>query len=189
MQVELIDICNYMVNYLLFDEMLEELFDWVVGIIEVEYFWVGKNILEFGKFNYWFYYICSGVVEIYWCFGEFYNCIGEGEIFGQFGLLMYQKVWFFVKVLEDILIYCFFEEIFCYLFENDDNFVDFVEVEDNFWLCLVLFWCEKLNEFMIFWVICLIFWELVLVFCMVCFQEVVCIMIDQGVLVLLFMDE
>lgn len=86
MQAELIDIRNHMANYPPFDEMSEELLDRVVGTIEVEYFRAGTSILEFGKANHWLYYIRSGAVEIYRRSGELYNRIGEGEMFGQFGL-------------------------------------------------------------------------------------------------------
>ena len=88
MQAELIDIRNHMARFPPFDEMPEELLDHVVGGVEVQYFRAGTQILEFGQDNSWLYYIRSGAVEIYRRSGELYNRIGEGDIFGQFGLLM-----------------------------------------------------------------------------------------------------
>ncbi|WP_138439977.1 MULTISPECIES: putative nucleotidyltransferase substrate binding domain-containing protein [Marinobacter] len=189
MQAELIDIRNHMANYPPFDEMPEELLDRVVGTIEVEYFRAGTSILEFGKANHWLYYIRSGAVEIYRRSGELYNRIGEGEIFGQFGLLMHQKVRFPAKALEDTLIYRFPEEIFRLLFENDDNFADFVEVEDNSRLRSALSRREKSNELMTSRVTRLITREPVSAPCTVRLQEAARIMTDQGVSALLLMEE
>ncbi|WP_203298950.1 putative nucleotidyltransferase substrate binding domain-containing protein [Marinobacter sediminum] len=189
MQAELIDIRNHMANYPPFDEMPEELLDRVVGTIEVEYFRAGTRILEFGKANHWLYYIRSGAVEIYRRSGELYNRIGEGEMFGQFGLLMHQKVRFPAKALEDTLIYRFPEEIFRLLFENDDNFADFVEVEDNSRLRSALSRREKSNELMTSRVTRLITREPVSAPCTVRLQEAARIMTDQGVSALLLMEE
>ncbi|AHI28911.1 putative nucleotidyltransferase substrate binding domain-containing protein [Marinobacter similis] len=189
MQAELIDIRNHMANYPPFDEIPEELLDRVVGTIEVEYFRAGTSILEFGKANHWLYYIRSGAVEIYRRSGELYNRIGEGEMFGQFGLLMHQKVRFPAKALEDTLIYRFPEEIFRLLFENDDNFADFVEVEDNSRLRSALSRREKSNELMTSKVTRLITREPVSAPCTVRLQEAARIMTDQGVSALLLMDE
>ncbi|MCK2148251.1 DUF294 nucleotidyltransferase-like domain-containing protein [Marinobacter alexandrii] len=189
MQAELIDIRNHMANYPPFNEMPEELLDRVVGTIEVEYFRAGTSILEFGKANHWLYYIRSGAVEIYRRSGELYNRIGEGEIFGQFGLLMHQKVRFPAKALEDTLIYRFPEEIFRLLFENDDNFADFVEVEDNSRLRSALSRREKSNELMTSRVTRLITREPVSAPCTVRLQEAARIMTDQGVSALLLMEE
>lgn len=189
MQAELIDIRNHMANYPPFDEMPEELLDRVVGTIEVEYFRAGTSILEFGKSNHWLYYIRSGAVEIFRRSGELYNRIGEGEIFGQFGLLMHQKVRFPAKALEDTLIYRFPEEVFRLLFESDDNFADFVEVEDNSRLRSALSRREKSNELMTSRVTRLISREPVSAPSTVRLQEAARIMTDQGVSALLLMEE
>lgn len=188
MQAELIDIRNHMANYPPFDEMPEDLLDRVVGTIEVEYFRAGSSILEFGKTNHWLYYIRSGAVEVFRRSGELYNRIGEGEIFGQFGLLMHQKVRFPAKALEDTLIYRFPEEVFRHLFENDDTFADFVEVEDNSRLRSALSRREKSNELMTSRVTRLIAREPVSAPCTVRLQEAARIMTDQGVSALLLMD-
>lgn len=105
MQAELIDIRNHMAQYPPFDEMADELLDRVVSGIEVVYFKAGTQILEFGVDNPWLFYVRSGAVEIYRRTGELYNRISEGEIFGQFGLLMNKKVRFPAKALEDTLVY------------------------------------------------------------------------------------
>jgi len=50
---------------------------------------------------------------------------------GQFGLLRNQKVRFPAKAIEDCLIYKIPYETFQHLWENDENFADFVEIEDH----------------------------------------------------------
>ena len=123
MQAELIDIRNHMAQYPPFDEMAEELLDRVVGSIEVVYFKAGTQILGFGEQNAWLCYVRSGAVEIYRRSGELYNRIGEGEVFGQFGLLMRKKVRFPAKALEDTLIYKIPGETFHYLWDECNRYI------------------------------------------------------------------
>ena len=189
MQAELIDIRNHMASYPPFDEMEEEVLDKVVASVEVEYFRAGTPILELGDLNTWLYYIRSGAVEIYRRSGELYDRAGEGEIFGHFGLLMNKKVRFPVKAIEDTLIYRIPDEIFQFLFENDDNFADYVEVEDHNRLRTALSRREKSNELMTSRVTRLIARKPVSAPCTVRLQEAARIMTDQGVSALLLMDE
>ncbi|MFO7530125.1 MAG: putative nucleotidyltransferase substrate binding domain-containing protein [Marinobacter sp.] len=189
MQAELIDIRNHMAQFPPFDEMPEELLDHVVGGVEVQYFRAGTQILEFGQDNSWLYYIRSGAVEIYRRSGELYNRIGEGDIFGQFGLLMNKSVRFPAKALEDTLVYRIPEATFQYLFENDDGFADFVETEDRSRLRSALSRREKSNELMTSKVTRLISRAPVSAPCTVRLQEAARIMTDQGVSALLLMDE
>jgi len=189
MQAELIDIRNHMAQYPPFDEMAEELLDRVVGGIEVVYFKAGTQILEFGDANNWLFYVRSGAVEIYRRSGELYNRISEGEIFGQFGLLMNKKVRFPVKALEDTLIYKIPGETFQFLWESDDNFADFVEIEDRSRLRSALSRREKSNELMTSKVTRLISREPISAPCTVRLQEAARIMTDNGVSALLLMDE
>ncbi len=189
MQAELIDIRNHMASYPPFDEMEEEVLERVVASVEVEYFRAGTSILELGDLNTWLYYIRSGAVEIYRRSGELYDRAGEGEIFGHFGLLMNKKVRFPVKAIEDTLIYRIPDEIFQFLFENDDNFADYVEVEDHNRLRTALSRREKSNELMTSRVTRLITRAPVSAPCTVRLQEAARIMTDQGVSALLLMDE
>lgn len=188
MQAELIDIRNHMAHYPPFDEMPEDLLDQVVGNIEVEYFRAGSTILEFGTPNHWLYYIRSGAVELFRRSGELYSRISEGEIFGQFGLLMKQNVRFPATALEDTLVYRIPEETFQYLFKNDDSFADYVEVEDKSRLRSALSRREKSNALMTSRVTRLISREPVCAPCTVRLQEAARIMTDNGVSALLLMD-
>lgn len=189
MQAELIDIRNHMAQYPPFDEMPEELLDRVVGTIEVVYFKAGSQILEFGEPSNALFYLRSGAVEIYRRSGELYNRVSEGEVFGQFGLLMNKKVRFPAKALEDTLIYKIPDETFHYLWENDENFADFVEIEDRSRLRSALSRREKSNELMTSKITRLISREPVSAPCTVRLQEAARIMTKEGVSALVLMDE
>ncbi|MCW8829790.1 MAG: DUF294 nucleotidyltransferase-like domain-containing protein, partial [Gammaproteobacteria bacterium] len=76
------------------------------------------------------YYIRSGAVEIYRHSGELYNRLGEGDIFGQFGLLRNHRVRFPATAIEDTLLYLIPEEMFDRLCDKDENFADFVELAE-----------------------------------------------------------
>lgn len=189
MQAELIDIRNHMAQYPPFDEMAEELLDRVVGDIEVVYSKAGSQILELGDPSSWLFYVRSGAVEIYRRTGELYNRISEGEVFGQFGLLMNRKVRFPAKALEDTLLYKIPYDTFQYLWENDDNFADFVEIEDRSRLRSAVSRREKSNELMTSKVTRLISREPVTAPRTVRLQEAARIMTENGVSALLLMDE
>lgn len=189
MQPELIDIRNHMAQFPPFDEMPEALLDQVVENIEIQYFRAGTTILEFGAANTWLYYIRSGAVEVFRRSGELYSRLGEGEIFGQFGLLMHKKTRFPAKALEDTLVYRIPDAIFQFLFENDENFADFVEIEDRSRLRSALSRREKSNDLMTSRVTRLISRAVVSAPSTVRLQEAARIMTDQGVSALLLMDE
>ena len=131
MQAELIDIRNHLQQHAPFDELPDEALDRVAGSIEIAYFQGGEKILELGQKNTDLHYIRSGAAELYRRSGELYNRLGEGEIFGQIGLLMGRQVRFPATALEDTLIYLIPYPVFQDLFDNHDVFADFVEVEDK----------------------------------------------------------
>ncbi|SFR80439.1 CBS domain-containing protein [Marinobacter daqiaonensis] len=148
MQAELIDIRNHLQQHAPFDELPESLLDEVAGSIEIAYFRAGSPILEGGERNTWLHYIRSGAVEIYRRSGELYNRLGEGEIFGQIGLLMGKQVRFPAKALEDTLVYLIPDDMFQHLFETQDVFADFVEVEDKSRLRSAVSRSTQANELM-----------------------------------------
>ena len=189
MQAELLDIRNHMAQHPPFDDMPEELLERVVPSIEVTYFRAGTQILELAQHIDSLYYIRSGAVEIFRRSGELYNRRGEGEIFGQFGLLRQQKVRFPVKALEDTLIYKIPVETFQYLWENDENFADFVEVEDRSRLRSAVSRREKSNELMSAKVTRLISRQPICATVSVRLQEAARIMTENGVSALLLVDE
>ncbi|OZB19486.1 MAG: cyclic nucleotide-binding protein [Marinobacter sp. 34-60-7] len=189
MQAELLDIRNHIAQYPPFNDMTEEQLDRIVSGIEVVYFRAGSDILELGQSNLWLHYVRSGAVELFRRSGELYNRVGEGEIFGQFGLLMNQKVRFPAKALEDCLIYKIPYETFQYLWDTDENFADFVEIEDHSRLRSAVSRREKSNELMTARVTRLITRPPVMAPTTVRLQEAARIMTEQGVSALLLMDE
>ncbi|QSP95748.1 cyclic nucleotide-binding/CBS domain-containing protein [Marinobacter salinisoli] len=188
MQAELIDIRNHIAAFPPFDDMSEELLDRVVSAIEVEYFRAGTPILAFGEENQWLYYVRSGAVEVFRRSGELFNRIGEGGIFGQFSLLLNNKVRFPAKALEDTLVYRIDRETFHYLFENNDNFADFVEIEDSSRLRSAVSRREK-SSLMTSRVTRLFSRKPVCAPSTIRLQEAARIMTEEGVSSLLLMDE
>ncbi|WP_417520393.1 DUF294 nucleotidyltransferase-like domain-containing protein [Marinobacter sp.] len=189
MQAELIDIRNHLIQHAPFDDMPEELVNQLTESIEISYVRAGTQITETGQISTRMYYVRSGAVEIFRRSGELYNRIGEGEIFGQFGLLMRGQVRFPARALEDSLLYSIPAETFHHLFENDENFADFVEIEDRSRLRSAVSRREKSNALMTSRVSRLISRKTVSAPTTVRLQEAARIMTDQGVSALLLMDE
>ncbi|MEQ9547884.1 MAG: putative nucleotidyltransferase substrate binding domain-containing protein [Marinobacter sp.] len=189
MQAELIDIRNHLAQHAPFDEMAEEMLDKVVSSIEISYFRAGTPILEIGQRNTWLFYIRSGAVEVYRRSGELYSRMGEGEFFGQFGLLMHNTVRFPATAIEDCLIYRIPDTVFRHLWDNDENFADFADTEGRSRLRSALSRREKSNALMTAKVTRLITRKPVSAPCTVRLQEAARIMTDQGVSALLLMDE
>lgn len=131
MQAEIIEIKSFISQYPPFSALPEELLDKVASNIEISYFRQGTPIIHFGDHINDLYLVRSGVVEVYRRNGELYNRLDEGDIFGQMGLLTNNKVRFPVTAIEDSLVYCIPEEIFQTLYDENDLFADFVEVEDS----------------------------------------------------------
>ncbi|MFY0664842.1 MAG: cyclic nucleotide-binding/CBS domain-containing protein [Natronospirillum sp.] len=131
MQVEQLEIREHLRRFAPFQSMADEVLDRVASAVEVTYFKADTEILAFGTDIHDLYFIRSGAVEIYRRSGELYNRLSEGDIFGQLGLLMNKRVRFPAKALEDTLLYCIPDTVFTELFESDEQFADFVEVEDR----------------------------------------------------------
>ena len=189
MQAELIEIRNHLAKHAPFDELTDKMLDRVVWGIEISYFRAGTEVLELDQNNQYLHYIRSGAVEVFRRTGELYNRIGEGEIFGQFGLMMNKTVRFPAKAIEDTLIYLIPYDIFQYLIENSESFTDYVETEDHFRLRSALSRREKSNQLMTARVTRLLSRDPVTAPNTVRLQEAARIMTDQGVSALVLMDE
>ena len=188
MQAELIDIRNHMAHHSPFADLPAEMLDRVVSGIEISYFRAGTDILEFGQSNNYLYYIRSGAVEIFRRTGELYNRLTEGEIFAQNGLMMNRTVRFPAKAIEDTLAYLIPYDLFQYLCENDE-FTDYVEIEDRSRLRSALSRREKSNQLMTARVSRLISRAPVTAPNTVRLQEAARIMTENGVSALPLMDE
>ncbi|GKW48699.1 DUF294 nucleotidyltransferase-like domain-containing protein [Halomonas sp. NCCP-2165] len=128
MEVELLEVREHMSRHAPFDGLSDDLLDELAGQVEVSYFKAGTEILSLDEPLNELLYIRSGAVEIYRRNGDLYNCLGEGDIFGQFSLLRNHRVRFPATAIEDTLIYFVPDEIFQRLCEVDDHFADFVEL-------------------------------------------------------------
>ncbi len=131
MEAELIDILGFICQHPPFDTLPEEQQQYVATNIEVAYYRADSTILNFGDSISDLYLIRSGVVEVYRRKGELYNRLDEGGLFGQMGLLMNNRVRLPARAVEDTLVYCIPDEVFRQLYEQDEAFADFVEVEDG----------------------------------------------------------
>lgn len=126
---ELTEIRDHVARFPPFDSLPEDLLDRVVESIEVAYHRAGQQITALGTENHALRYIRSGSVEVRRRGGALYNVLGEGDIFGQFGLLRGGRVRFPTRALEDTLVYAIPAEVFHELCEQDEAFAEFVEVD------------------------------------------------------------
>lgn len=131
MEVELIEIKNFLSQYAPFNDLPESALDEAVHQIEIAYYRQDTPIIHAGDHIQDLYIVRSGVVEVYRRKGELYNRLTEGGLFGQMGLLTNNKVRFPVTAIEDTLIYCMPEAVFQKLYDEYDRFADYVEVQDN----------------------------------------------------------
>lgn len=131
MEAEQIEILNFISQYPPFDTLPEEQLHQLALEIEVAYYRANTMILNTGDSIHDLFLIRSGAVEIYRRKGELYNRLDEGDIFGQMGLLMNNRVRMPAKALEDTLLYCIPNTLFIELCDKYDSFADFVEVEDG----------------------------------------------------------
>jgi CBS domain-containing protein len=128
MEAEVREIRDHIVQFPPFDVLSEELLDELAASVEITYFKAGSVILASGDPIHELFYIRSGAVEVYRHNGELYNRLGEGDIFGQLGLLHQHRVRFPVNAIEDTLLYRIPEALFDRLCSEDDSFADFVEL-------------------------------------------------------------
>lgn len=131
MEIEQVEILDHLREHPPFNLLSTDCLEAIAGDVEVAYFRAGSQILALGDEVSDLYFIRSGSVEIYRRDGELYNRLGEGELFGQLALMTGKRARFPVRALEDTLIYFIPESRFRILFEQEEAFADFVEVEDR----------------------------------------------------------
>ena len=131
MEVELLEIRDFICQYTPFDQLPEEAILEISRSIEISYYRADSSIIDFKDDIHDLFMIRSGVVEIYRRNGDLYNRLDQGKLFGQMGLLTNNKVRFPSKAIKDSLLYCIPENIFYDLCERFDTFADFVEAEDS----------------------------------------------------------
>ncbi len=131
MEAELLEIKNFLSQHPPFDELEDDVLTYVTKHVEISYYREDTPVIHFGDEIHDLYMVRSGVIEVYRRKGELYNRLDEGALFGQMGLLTHNKVRFPAKATKDSLLYCIPEAVFLELYENNESFADFVEVEDN----------------------------------------------------------
>jgi len=131
MEAEVREIREHLGRYPPFDRLSEQLLDRVASSVEISYFRAGSLILSYKQSIDSLYYIRSGAVETYRHNNELYNRLGEGDIFGQLGLLHNHLVRYPASAIEDTLIYLIPDAVFQQLCDEDDNFADFVELSGS----------------------------------------------------------
>lgn len=131
MEVELLEIQEFIRQYPPFDQLPDDALAEVTKSIEISYFRADSVIVETNDKISELYMVRSGVVEIYRRNGALYNRLDQGKLFGQMGLLTNNKIRFPAKSLKDTLLYCIPEYIFHDFCERYEEFADFVEVEDS----------------------------------------------------------
>ena len=131
MEVEQLEIRNHLQRFPPFSELSEQRLEEISGRVEIAYFRAGTRLLSDGDKVSDLHYIRSGAVEIYRRSGEIYNRLGEGDLFGQLALMTGKPARFSVRAIEDTLVYFIPETLFRSLFEDEEAFAEFVEVEDR----------------------------------------------------------
>jgi len=129
MDVEVIEIRQHMARFAPFEALSDELLDKVAGSVDVVYFKAGSEILHRDETINELHYIRSGAIEIYRRSGTLHNRLEEGDIYGHFSLLRNRRVHFPAKAIEDTLIYLIPGTVFEELCAEDEQFADFVELD------------------------------------------------------------
>ena len=92
MEVELLEIQDFINQYPPFDQLPEEALTELAQNIEISYYRAEASIIGLNDKIYDLYMIRSGVVELFRRNGELYNRLDQGMLFGQMGLLTNNKV-------------------------------------------------------------------------------------------------
>lgn len=131
MHAEQLEIAGFLEKNPPFDELSQEALHELAQQVEVAYYRAGSDILNFAEPLQDLYVIRRGAVETYRRTGELYNRLSDGDVFGQMGLLMNQRVRFPVKAIEDTLVYCIPFEQFRDYCDRYETFADYFESESE----------------------------------------------------------
>src|SRR5690606_33877096 len=112
MQVEQLEIVDFLRVRPPFDELPREAVESVATAIDVRYYKAGEPIVAFGEPADFWYIVRSGAVEVFRRNGTLCNRLTPGGYFGEFGLLRFGRVRFPVHALEDSLIYLVPQQVF-----------------------------------------------------------------------------
>ncbi len=130
MEVEQLEIRDFLAAHAPFDRIDTERLDRVTASIEIRYIRAGRDIVTLGQTITELAMIRSGAVEIQRRDGSLYSRLGPGELFGQLALMTARPARFPVRALEDTLLYCIPAELFGELFEEEEDFAEYVELDN-----------------------------------------------------------
>ncbi|RDE22595.1 cyclic nucleotide-binding/CBS domain-containing protein [Motiliproteus coralliicola] len=182
------EVAQFLREHMPFSSLSDEELQHAASQIEVAYFKAGSEILSLGGRVDALHVIRSGAVEVFRRNGSLYNRLSEGGIFGEFGLLRNGVVRFPARALEDSLVYLLPEPIFNELFEANEEFADYVEVEDRTRLRQAVSQREDANDLMNAPVRDLVMREPVTVSAFASAQEAAQKMVETGMAALLITD-
>ena len=131
MQVEQLEILDFLRTHPPFCDLPEDALQNVAVAVDVRYYKAGEKIVEFGQPAEFWHVVRSGAVEVFRRNGTLYNRLTAGGYFGEFGLLRHGRVRFPAQALEDTLLYLIPQPVFLELFEQHEVFADYVEIEDR----------------------------------------------------------
>jgi CBS domain-containing protein len=146
MEAEIVEIQTFLLQYPPFDSLPEEAVKHAAHHLEIAYYRAGKTILSYGEQIDHLYIVRSGVVETYRRNGELHNRLDQGNIFGEMGLLMNNRVRFSAAAITDTLVYCLPDTIFTEFCDTYEQFSDFVELEDSTRLRLAVTTTNETNS-------------------------------------------
>ncbi|WP_286238152.1 DUF294 nucleotidyltransferase-like domain-containing protein [Neptuniibacter halophilus] len=149
MHAEQVEIAGFLAQFPPFDELPEAVVNEIACQLEIAYYRAGSQILEFGSEIHDLCIIRSGAVEIYRRNGELYNRLSEGDLFGQLGLLMNNRVRLPARALEDSLIYFLPESLFTELCDNYEHFAYYVEMDEKSALSRAVSTQKESNDLMV----------------------------------------
>ncbi|ETX12062.1 cyclic nucleotide-binding protein [Marinomonas ushuaiensis DSM 15871] len=130
MDVELTEIHEILCQHAPFNEIADDpqLHD-MVRDIEIQYLREHEDIIAPGSLNQTLFFIRSGAIEVLSKEGKLIRRMNEGELFGYASLLRGGKSSQSMRTMEDSLLYRIPARWFLKLYEENDNFSDFFELE------------------------------------------------------------
>lgn len=131
MEAEQIEIAEFLGRYPPFSFLPEKTLQRAAASVEISYYRQGTDVFRFGDEIHDLCIIRSGAVEIYRRNGNLYNRLSIGDVFGQLGLLMSNRVRLPARAMEDSLLYFLPETLFHELCDEFEEFAYFVEVDDK----------------------------------------------------------
>lgn len=130
MDVELTEIVEALCQYAPFNELADDpqLYD-MVKEIEIQYLRAGEWAIQPGVLNHTLFFIRSGAVETLGKEQKLIRRMNEGELFGSASLLRGGKFSQSMRAIEDSLLYRIPARWFLKLYEENDAFSDFFELD------------------------------------------------------------